>query len=550
MMRIRFAIERLERNGQIILLQAWAIPPQDWPKPYQLTIRGRSIDASGTPWTFVLEPNRDRPDVVRSLGLEDSALRCGFFFYGKLPAGEPESLWLTSPAGAQLLLPSKLPFSVTSDTPLENIWGGWRYLLKRAWALASGGQWRALRSKVKKHVRLAQVPSLPSRKTSDGHDPSTPRSVDCLVIDHDLGGGANQYRQQLIADQLAQGRDMALLTFSLLGLRYVLQYFHPARGVDSPIILAKLRWQDVLGDIEKLQPRQIFYNNAVSFPDAQRLASGIAIYKEMHPSCQLTLAVHDFFMICPSQHLMDAEGKFCHIPKDQNICAYCLSTSQQDLMPLYRQTAMAPWRQSWESLLDVADEVLAFDPSAADILRDAFTAILADKIALRPHAVPPLSADDRKLVEQWKSTKLYKSGRIGIVGNISSDYKGNKTVHALAEFIANERLPYKIICIGQTTPRPAGRGVYRETGSYRKEDLTKLVVENDIDVFYFAPTGRRRFPMFCMKSRPMNYLWPPIRSGRKQLFCSDILTQYHFGLTAAYKSSLPVSNPTWAPILL
>jgi len=62
------------------------------------------------------------------------------------------------------------------------------------------------------------------------------------------------------------GQTIALLTFSLLGLRYVLQYFDPARGMDKPTLLATLRWQNVLEAIETLQARQIFYNNAAILP--------------------------------------------------------------------------------------------------------------------------------------------------------------------------------------------------------------------------------------------------------------------------------------------
>jgi hypothetical protein len=496
MKEIPFAIERLERDGEIIVLQAWAIAPREWPRPYQLTIRGKCSDASATPWDFVLEPNRDRPDVVRTLGLDNSALRCGFFFYGKLPAGMPESLCLTSSAGTHLLLSLKSPMSETSDTPRGNRWGGWRYLVKRAWALASGGQWRTLREKAGKHLRLAGATGFVFRKhahqTLSAAAPTSP-TVDCLIIDHDLGGGANQYRQQWMAQRLAQGQTIALLTFSLLGLRYVLQYFDPARGMDKPTLLATLRWQNVLQAIETLQARQIFYNNAVSFPDAQRLALGISTYKKTHASCLLTLAVHDFFMLCPSQHLMNAAGQFCHVPKDLRLCADCLSVTQQDLTALYRHTDLTLWRGSWASLLNAADEILAFDPAIPKILRDTFTSIAEDKIILRPHFVPPLREEERARIQQWQLQKPHKSGHIGIVGNISSDYKGKKTVHALAQQISDAGLPYKIICIGQTTPKPTARGIYKETGPYRKENLTDLVIENDIDVFLFCSNGPETF---------------------------------------------------------
>jgi len=186
-MKIRFAIERLERDGETILLQAWAIPPQNCSSPFQLVIRGKSSDIPGAFWEFVLKPNRERADVVRTLGLDDSTRLCGFFFYGTLPDGAPESLWLNWASGSHLLLSIKPPLSGAADTPSASIWGGWRYLLKRAWALVRDGQWRALQAKIGKHLRLARASGSAKRNIARLSDESDPVPVDCLVIDHDLG---------------------------------------------------------------------------------------------------------------------------------------------------------------------------------------------------------------------------------------------------------------------------------------------------------------------------------------------------------------------------
>ena len=53
-----------------------------------------------------------------------------------------------------------------------------------------------------------------------------------VVFDHNLGGGANQYRRQMIGDRLAAGSVVLLCTYNLPTLDYRLQVFRPGGGED------------------------------------------------------------------------------------------------------------------------------------------------------------------------------------------------------------------------------------------------------------------------------------------------------------------------------
>lgn len=473
----------MELDGSLLLLQGWALTPVSLAPPSRLLLSG--ADSSGLPWEIDIPLNRERVDVLTALGLAANAVRCGFFFYGRIPGGLPLSLRMESPSGNTIL-------SSWKDSPhtlpkwSKGRFAGWIYLLRRGWVLLRSGQWRDLHRRASKHLR----PALTRQHRMNPATSTPPQPVDWLVIDHDLGGGANQYRRGKVQQELEKGQTLILLTFSILGLRYVA---HRLSSGGSAEILKHLAWSEVLPWIDQLQPRQIFYNNAVSFPDALALVEGLSAYKAEHrETCRLTLAVHDYFMACPSQHLIHADGQFCDLP-DQDVCKDCLGRSLQDMVSLYRHHDLETWRQAWGTLLHAADEVLTFDPSAGRLLGRVFRPLPPGHLVVRPHVVPALNAQDQAVLAQWRQQKQRKRGRIGVVGLIGSDIKGVRKVHELVHLIAHNHLPYEVIAIGQVSPKPSFAACFRETGPYKAEDLTRLVVQNDIDVFFFCSTGPETF---------------------------------------------------------
>lgn len=478
----------MELDSSLLLLQGWALAPDSTAAPTKLWLAGS--DAGGCPWKIDIPLNRDRMDVLTALGAPAQAGRCGFFFYGRIPGGLPLSLLMESTGGDAVLgswKPSTHALPRLNNTQLA----GWLYLLRRGWQLLRSGQWNGLHQRVMKHLR----PALPSLSGPASGVDTRPQPVDWLVIDHDLGGGANHYRSGKIRQELAKGQSLILLTFSILGLRYV-AYRISSDGTPKVLkqkVLKHLTWPEVLPWIDQIEPRQIFYNNAVSFPDALALVEGLSAYKAEHrETCKLTLAVHDYFMTCPSQHLIHADGHFCDLPTP-NICKDCLGRSQQGMVSLYRHHDLETWRQAWGTLAHAADEVLTFDPSASTLLHRVFRPLAPGHLVMHPHAVPALSDQERHMVAQWQQNKQRKRGRIGVVGLIGSDIKGVRRVHELVQTIAHGSLPYEVVAIGQVSPKPAFPAYFHETGPYDAAELTQLVLHNDIDTFFFCSTGPETF---------------------------------------------------------
>ena len=480
------SIERMELVDSVLLLQGWVVAEDVSAQPPELTLLGRS--ATGKAWQLPIPFNRERPDVCAALDIADTSLQCGIFFYGRIPEGKPLQLQRQSPEGDVTLHAWAEQSAGKSGEQRQQRLVSWTYLLRKAWGLLRSGQWRSLSERANRHLRAALVSHQPQR--TPAALAQTPQAADMLIIDHDMGGGANHYRRVKIQQLLQQGQQIVLLTFSVLGLRYI-AYQVQADG--SMRVLKKMAWAEVLPWIDQQQPKQIFYNNAVSFPNALALVEGLAAYKAEHrQACQLTVTVHDYFAVCPSQHLMNAEGKFCDLP-DENTCQSCLKRTDQALVSLYRHHGIKPWRQAWGTLLQASDQVLAFDPSAQQVLQRVFRPIAPEHWLLLPHEVPALSAQEQQQLSQWQQNKTRKSGRIGLVGQIGSDYKGVKKVHELIAALAQENLPFEVVAIGQVSPKPTDSTRYRETGPYKAPDLLKLVIENNIDIFFFSSEGPETF---------------------------------------------------------
>jgi hypothetical protein len=490
-------LERVGLGQGVILLQGW-VAWDDACRPV-LQLHGR--DPQGHPWVQTIAFNRDRPDVVAALGLAPALQRCGFFYYAAVPEGQVLELCVhTDNNGARLSLhrwtdasapvcPASHPVPAPQPSRLQLHLRTWRYFLGRSWSLLRSGQWRGFQERAMRHTRSAwQVVQL-TLKPAASALPEATLPWDCLVVDHDLGGGANQYRRHQLAQELlaasGQGSRVALLTFSVLSLQYVVYRILPEQRQE---LVMRGTWPQLQAWLQHSRIAHIFYNNAVSFPQALPLVQALHDYAQQH-ACRLTVAMHDYFPICPSQHLLQAEGRYCQLP-DTATCQACLSRSDQAMVNLYRHHGIQAWRAAWGQLLARADEVRTFDPSAQTALQRAYPDLTLP-MSLRPHAVAPLSQTEQDQLHAWQAQKKRPSGRIGIVGSITSAYKGEQPVSDLVRAIAHSGQPYEVVVLGECAAMPGLP--LRSTGPYRASELTALIIQHDIDVFFFSSVGPETF---------------------------------------------------------
>jgi glycosyltransferase involved in cell wall biosynthesis len=322
---------------------------------------------------------------------------------------------------------------------------------------------------------------------------SASRSI-LLVVDHNLGGGANLYREELIANRRRAGEVVMLFSFDLPTLEYGLEIRAEKlqRYTTSP--------SDILELVERRIVTAIFVNNIVSFPNPEHFARMLAEIAAANP-IPVTMAVHDYFWVCPSQHLLDFEGRFCNVPPTEN-CRACLPNNRY-VSRTFAGKTIETWREAWGECLRVSTKIICFSKSSEAILRKAYPDIEPSKLEIRPHAV---ERTDSTTPRPRPGGPLH----IGVVGHISF-HKGAEIVRLLAEEIARRRLAIQITIIGSIAS-VCDPSVVSSTGEYERNQLPQLIERSGANLFLF--------PSICPET--FSYVVQELMQMKVPLVCFDL----------------------------
>lgn len=294
-----------------------------------------------------------------------------------------------------------------------------------------------------------------------------------VVVDHDMGGGANIYRAQYVAQRQALGETVVLLSFHLASLQYFVEVFDGGASsrlsVDSPAQLLPLT--------EHGNVRHVLYNCAVSFSDAFAVIDTLIALKR-HRGVVLEAAIHDYFSVCPTSFLIDHAGKFCGVP-DARRCAQCLPAHRDGFVSITGVKDLRLWREKWVRLLVAADRVRLFSESSFRLLRKAYPTVATDTWHIEPHALhtpqPRVSID--------AGQRLH----IGVVGAIGK-HKGAQVVSGLATEMARRESQGggcgAMTVIG-TLDAKVPPGTVQVTGPYEPGKLAALIRASGANVFLF-----------------------------------------------------------------
>jgi glycosyltransferase involved in cell wall biosynthesis len=237
---------------------------------------------------------------------------------------------------------------------------------------------------------------------------------------------------------------------------------------------------DLVTTLATIPVASITYNTAVSFVGAENLPELLIIIKQKHQA-KLTVLLHDYFCICPSHFLLDANGQFCNIP-DPSICRQCLPSNTHGFTSLF-QGDVTQWREAWAPMLQQADELVAFSQSSIDLVKKAYpnepnkpSRIHHDSIVLRPHTASHL---DSTIVEVDQTDKLV----IGVVGQIGF-HKGAAFIQQLARTIEQQGGHERIAIIGNLEGR-ANSNIVRQTGTYQRSQLATTIQNSGANVMLF-----------------------------------------------------------------
>lgn len=431
-----------------------------------------------TPLIIPADFGRPRPDVAASFAQCETALYSGYLLFGS----QKDEISLFSNISLNGKFEDGVSFEI--EIPRTSVMSVDRQhkiikrvlirqavtFLNRAWLLIKSGQFISLIEKGKRYLRGSPKILISHPETIQSKLTAKERESIALMIDHDLGGGANLYRERLVAQRIDAGQTVLIFSYHIVTLSYVLmvrskrlneRFAIP--GYDFLLVLAEL-----------LEIKEIIYNTGVSFVQSEEIPQLIAKIKN-HVNPHLTLLVHDFFMVCPSHFLLDDTGAFCGIPEISR-CHDCLSKNQQGFASLYQSRDMHQWRALWGSVIGLADEIIAFSHDTLKLLKRAYPSLDLSRTSIKPHTLEHMSSVPVRLSNT-------SSLKIGVVGQIGF-HKGAKFIQELANEIKTRRLDTKIVIVG-TLEVKSEKSVVQQTGPYQHYQLPELIESTGINVMLF-----------------------------------------------------------------
>lgn len=432
----------------------------------------------GESQTIVAGIWKSRDDIAATFPAFAAAKHSGFFLLGCCYQEQKSSgdlylqVTLEDDSVSELHIPQDCIKSIGTDNIAPGGISMRQFVarVKRNLYLFKGFQLASLLAKIKSY--LGNKPPSYWAKSDDSRkilSANELRNI-VLVIDHDLGGGANHYRERLVTEKVNEGATVLILSCAIATLSYVLlvrskqrseQYSIP--GYDFMLELA-----------DQLQIKEIIYNTGVTFPRPEELPPLIAKLKnKFNP--RLTLLVHDFFMVCPSHYLIDDTGEYCGIPETKR-CQICLARNHQDFSLLFRSRDIIQWHALWGSVIGLADEVRTFSYNSLSLFQRAYPALDLSRVVVTPHTVSYLK--HAKIKPSYTDTL-----RIGVVGHIGY-HKGAKIVRDLACEIKTRCLDIQIVVIGTIEAR-CEASVVSETGPYQHDKLPELIENAGVNIMFF-----------------------------------------------------------------
>ncbi len=293
-----------------------------------------------------------------------------------------------------------------------------------------------------------------------------------VMFDHNMGGGANQYRRAVIAERVAAGEDVLLCTYNLPVLEYRLHLMRPG-GEDRVFRLSSFTLLERI--LEELAVTEIFVNSPVSFDEPLLLAEWLARMRSEHPEVRLTVTAHDYFAVCPSFVLLNADGRYCGIP-DISECAACLKRHPASNVALTPPTEIGPWRALWGRCLHTADEVRFFSESTRELFLRAYPTLPRERLTVVPHRS---NYAPQRLPRANPAAPLV----IGVLGEISM-HKGASILKEMVRMIEASGADVRIVVLG-TLHAALKSDRLTVTGAYDRAHLVELIEEHRINMFLF-----------------------------------------------------------------
>ena len=284
-----------------------------------------------------------------------------------------------------------------------------------------------------------------------------------VAFDHNLGGGATEYLIEKRKLALKEGKRFLTVRFDIDNMRYYLEYEYKKYKVQyfaKDLVM-------ILDEIPRVD--EIWINELVTYQKIYQILDQILELKEKHQA-HLKMLLHDFFFMCPAVNLMDAQGKYCH-GADAQICNQCIPANRSNACLDYESGTA--WRTHWREFLSRCDEILAFSDDTAQIFKKTYPYLY--QLHVLPHKPHYVTALDKKV----KTTRTLNIGLLGVL----CYKKGLDVVKEMIKEIEMQNLNIRMKLIG-VSDEEIDSPVFSCTGRYTRDELPRLTMEEDIDLFF------------------------------------------------------------------
>ncbi|MEM1724774.1 MAG: glycosyltransferase, partial [Thermoplasmata archaeon] len=218
-----------------------------------------------------------------------------------------------------------------------------------------------------------------------------------FIVDHNLGGGANEYTRAIIKD---------LEIYMLFHNDLTLEIGGVLLDKKIKIHLDNLDELDIIFDTFKFE--KLIINNFYHF---QKVPEFIDKLLEIAKKKKLKIIynLHDYYSICPSVHLINQNNEYCGIPDSEDICNSCIKENRIYVNKHDKKYDIRTFRSAFKKLLDSVDIIKIFSKSSMEVLSKVYD-IQKHKLEYSPHKV-----DYVRPVKKVRDNKQRENINIGIL---------------------------------------------------------------------------------------------------------------------------------------
>lgn len=296
-------------------------------------------------------------------------------------------------------------------------------------------------------------------------------AADVLIIDHNIGGGANKFVEMEIKKFLKGGAEVIRIFIDPALRRPVIEKITG----EGTRFLAGSPHETMAESIACCAPREIIVNSLYGLIGEIGAILAALVEAKRARGAIVRLMIHDFHLACPSQHLLNWKQQYCGLPQpDAPQCTACVEINE-NIDPKWRSFFYLPtWRNQSQALIDLSDEVRFFNDSGIAVLSKALDVAPATRTVV-PHAsLKPL----RSVNVSNRDTMV-----VGVLG-ILNYAKGINIVNQLARYMTESNRPGQIVVVGGACGTM--HSSVRIHGPYELGDLPNIIESHGVNIVFLS----------------------------------------------------------------